>query len=270
MLAAARRRTDLRIQIGTQRRSRPHYAEVKALIDDGRIGRVHFIRTFDCRNYLTQRDPFTPDSVGQGQVDWKTAKIDWDRFQAGCDHKTPFDPLRYTAWRWYWDYAGGLLTDVGVHVIDCVHGLLGEPTPKSAVCHGGVYGLDYWQTPDVVNAVWDYGDYSIAFTGNFTSGAEGDGFLIYGSEATIEVRGNDVKVWEGPVVSGGDRTKPIREISGERVTHVNAWIRAIRGEGQITAPVELGISSMLPAHLANLAYRRGTRVTWDAEARKVV
>ena len=34
--------------------------------------------------------------------------------------------------------------------------LLGEPTPKSAVCNGGVYAMDYWETPDIVNAVWDY------------------------------------------------------------------------------------------------------------------
>ena len=256
MVAAAEKRPELTIQIGTQRRSGMHYHKAKKLIDDGVIGTVRYVRAFDCRNYITGRDPFAPREV--------TGKIDWDRFQEPCGHKVKYDPWRYFAWRWFWDYAGGLVTDVGVHVVDNVHWLLGEPTPKSAVCNGGVYGLDYWETPDVVNAVWDYGKFTLAFTSNFTNGFEGDGYIIYGDKATMEVRGHDVKVWQE-----GKRDKPIHHLPPELVTHQHNWIDCIRTGKRPNAPVQLGFSSLLPSHMANIAYRRGTKVAWDPVAKKL-
>lgn len=268
MDAAARKRPELTIQIGTQRRSKSHYAKVKAFIDEGNIGDVRFVRAFDCRNWSGD-DPFSPDATAKrhlgGQVDWSKLKIDWDRFQEPCAHKVPFDPWRYCAWRWFWDYAGGLVTDVGVHVIDNVHWLLGEPTPKSAACHGGVYMLKYWETPDVVNAVWDYGNFSLAFTSNFSNGFERDGFIVYGTKATIETRDNDVKVW-----AEGQRDQPIAEFKPEGVDHHRNWIDCIRSGERTNAPAELGFSSLLPSLMANMAYRKGGKVTWDPAKKQAV
>ncbi len=268
MLAAAEKNPKLIIQVGTQRRSRSNCVAAKQYIDDGKLGNIGFIRAFDCRNYVTGEDPFSPESTARrtvGEVDWKKPKIDWDQFQEPCQHKVEFDPWRYAAWRWFWDYAGGLVTDVGVHVIDNVHWLMGEPTPKSAVCNGGVYGLKYWETPDVVNAVWDYGTFSLAFTSNFTNGFEGDGFVIFGTKGTMEVHGFDIKVW-----AEGKRDKPAEHWPSEGVEHQKNWVDSVRAGKQPNAPVKLGVSSLLPSHLANLAYRSGKRVTWDAAAKKAV
>jgi predicted dehydrogenase len=269
MLAAARKTTGLTIQIGTQRRSNASYAQAKQYIDDGKLGKIGFIRAFDCRNYISGEDPFTPESTakrcGVPNLDYSKAGIDWDTFQSPCQHKVSFDALRYTAWRWYWDYAGGLVTDVGVHVIDNVHWLMGEPVPRSAVCNGGVYGVKYWETPDVVNAVIDYGTFSLSFTGNFTNGFEGDGMILYGTKGTMEVRGSETKVW-----AEGKRDKPVEQWAPQHVAHQHNWIDCIRSGKQTNAPVELGVSSLLPSHLSNMAYRSGKRVTWDPTARKAV
>ena len=271
MVRKARSKPDLVIQIGTQRRSRTNYVEAKKLIDEGKLGEIGFVRAYDCRNYISAPDPFLPKAIAgryhsatKKNIDWDKAKIDWDQFQEPCTNKVAFDPVRYTAWRWFWEYAGGLVTDVGVHVVDNVHYLLSEPTPRSAVCNGGVYGVKYWETPDVVNAVWDYGDFSMTFTGNFTNGWEGDGFMLYGADATMEVRGNHVKVW-----AKGKRDKPIHEFPSAGPSHQRTWINALRGQGKVTAPVELGHSSLLPPHMANLAYRRGTMVTWNPATHKL-
>lgn len=272
MVEAARKKPDLVIQIGTQRRSGAHYAKAKDFIDSGKLGDVRFVRAFDCRNWVAGADPFTPEAIANQvkgtigrTIDWSKVKVDWEQFEAPCKEKESFDPLKYTAWRWFWKYAGGLVTDVGVHVVDNVHYLLGEPTPRSAVCNGGVYALNYWETPDVVNAVWDYGKFSMTFTSNFANGFEGDGFIIYGTKATLEVRGNHIKIWDEH-----DRSKPMMEIPREGIAHQLDWINCIRSGKRPNAPVELGHSSLLPSHLANLAYRRGTKIEWDASARKVV
>ena len=261
MLAAAEKNPGLIIQIGTQRRSQSSYVEAKKLIDDGKLGKVSHIRAFDCRNYISGEDPFTPEATAArtvGKLDYKTAKIDWDLFQEPCKHKVPFEPLRYTAWRWYWDYAGGLVTDVGVHVIDNVHWLMGEPVPKSAATNGNVYATKYWETPDVVNAVIDYGTFSLEFVGNFTNGFDQDGFILYGTKATMEVRGNDIKVW-----ADGSRDKPQVHIPAQGVEHQHNWIDCLRSGAKPNAPVQLGVSSLLPSHLANMAYRKGKKITWD-------
>ena len=267
MLAAAKKQKGLTIQVGTQRRSHSHYAIAKKYIDDGKLGSIGWIRAFDCRNYISAEDPFTPEATarrsGSPNLDYSKAKIDWDQFQAPCQHKIPFDPTRYTAWRWFWDYAGGLVTDVGVHVIDNVHWLMGEPTPKSAVCNGGVYAVKYWETPDVANAVIDYGTFSLSFTGNFTNGFDGDGFILYGTKGTMEVRGNDIKVW-----AEGQRDKPVEQWADHSVPHQHNWLACIRSGDKPNAPVELGVSSLLPSHMANMAYRAGKRITWDPKTRK--
>ena len=272
MVAAAKKRPELTVQIGTQRRSGTHYPKVKKLIDDGVIGEIKYVRAKDCRNFVTGRDSLSPEAIARNygrvtgkDLDIATAKIDWEKFQAPCDHKVEFDPWRYTAWRWFWDYAGGLVNDVGIHVMDVVHWLTGESVPKSAVCNGGVYGLDYWETPDVVNAVWDYGTHCVAFVSNFTNGFEGDGLTIFGTRGTVDVRGSHIRVY-----AEGKRDKPIHEFPPEGVIHQHNWIECVRTGNTPNAPVELGFSSLLPSLMANIAYRKGTRVNWDPVGRKVV
>jgi predicted dehydrogenase len=259
MLAAAEKHPDLTIQMGTQRRSGTHYAKAKAFIDSGEAGKIMFARAYDCRNYISAPDPFAPQK-GVGEKD-----VDWDKFQEPCEHKVKFDPWRYFAWRWYWDYANGLLTDVGVHVMDCLHMLTGNDAPNSAVCNGGVYGLKYWETPDVVNAVWDYGTHSVAFTSNFTNGFQQDGLTLYGTKATIEVRGHDIFIFS----ETGDRNKPLHEWKNEGPAHQHNWLECIRTGKKPNAPVQLGVSSLLPSHMAAIAYRENRKVMWDPEARKV-
>jgi predicted dehydrogenase len=258
MVAAARKNTGATIQIGTQRRSQTHNHKVRQLIEEGKIGDIKYVRAFDCRNYLTGRDPFAPRPV--------RGKIDWDKFQEPCENKVPYDEWRYFAWRWFWEYAGGLVTDVGVHVMDLVHWLTGNSTPKSAVCNGGVYGLKYWHTPDVVNAVWDYGTHTVVFTSNFTNGYEGDGVTLYGTKGTIDIRGTYVRIYE----EGGDRQKPIMEFGPEGAPHQHNWLECIRTGKTPNAPVELGFSSLVPSLMANIAYRRGVKVTWNAEKQEAV
>ncbi len=103
------------------------------------------------------------------------------------------------------------------------------------------------------------------FTGNFTNGYEGDGLTVFGTKGTISIRGSYVRVY-----TEGENQKPTEEWGPEGPAHQHNWIDCVRSGKKPNAPVELGVSSLLPSHLANLAYRKGTKVTWDAAARKVV
>ena len=253
MVEAARASRQV-VQIGMQRRSGQQYPQARKLIESGKIGRIRFVRAYDCRNY-TISDPFHPPEEFAG-------KIDWQRF-LGPAPPHEFDPFRYFAWRWFWDYAGGLVTDVGVHVLDVVHWLTGNDTPRSVVCHGGVYELEYWQTPDVVNVVFDYGTHSVGLTFNFANKHQGNGIMFYGTDATMEVRGSTIYVFP----ESGDASKPELSIpeAGWVQEHVQNFIDCVRSRAEPAAPVELGYRSLLPLHLANMAYRERRMVGWDAE-----
>lgn len=256
MIRASKARPKQIVQIGTHRRSYKEYGPAREFITQGKLGNITFVRCWDTRNW-SRNDPFAPHPY--------EGKVDWDRFQEPCKHKVKYDDKRYFAWRWYWDYAGGLVTDVGVHVMDVVHLLTGADTPKTAVANGGVYGLKYWETPDVVNCVWDYGTHSVAFTGNFNNGYHGDGLAIFGTDATmIEERGKLA------VYSERDDHKLIQEFERDHESHPGNWLRSIRGEAKPHAPAELGFQSLLPSLIANLAYRSGRKLSWDAAAQKVV
>lgn len=257
MVRVARANPSLVVQIGTQRRSGRQYPKAKAFIDSGKLGKITFIRCWDTRNWV-RHDPFTPYKY--------EGKLDWDQFQLPCKHKVRYDDWRYFAWRWYWDYAGGLVNDVGVHVMDVVHWLTGNRTPKTAIATGGVYGLKYWETPDVVNCVWDYGTHSAAFLGNFNNGFLNAGITLYGTEATMEIRG-----FEGHIVVREEgKLETIAEFPPENLSHEANWINAMRGSEKLNAPVELGFQSLLPSLLANEAYKAGRKLAWDDKAQKVV
>ncbi|UCD27955.1 MAG: Gfo/Idh/MocA family oxidoreductase [Planctomycetota bacterium] len=258
MVRAARKHPELTVQIGTQQRSYLNYAQAKEIVDTGILGVIRFVRCFDCRNW-TWGDPFEPREV-QG-------KIDWEQFETPCTKKHKYDPYRYFAWRWFWDYAGGLVTDVGVHVMDIVHWMTGETMPKSVVCNGGVYQFKKWETPDVVNAVWDYGTHSITFTSNFTNQRIGDGTALYGTKATMELHNGKISIWSE---ERKKRDKPLHEFPTKIIQHQHNWIDCIRSGKKPNAPIELGFSSLLPSFLANIAYRTGKKVSWDPVAQKVV
>jgi predicted dehydrogenase len=115
----------------------------------------------------------------------------------------------------------------------------------------------------VVNAVWDYGKHSVAFTANFTNGFEGNGLTIYGTKGTIQVRESTIEFYEE-----GKRDKPAMTLPAENKSHVHNWLDCIRSGQKPNAPVELGLRSLLPLHLAVMAYRQGKKITWDADAKK--
>lgn len=258
MVAAAKKHQELIVQIGTHRRSDKHYAKAKELLDSGKLGKIKMVQAYDTRNWFFGDDPFFRKQKPAGRLDWET-------FEQPCSEKHPFDLYRYFTWRWYWDYAGGLVTDVGVHVMDIAHYFLGDTPPRSAVCNGGNYTYEHWVTPDAVQAVWDYGTHVAHFTSQFTNGRMGDGLTLYGTHGTLEVRGHHIYVWEE-----GKLDKPIAEFPQEPGSHQHNWINCIRGSAKPNAPVQLGHTSLLPSHMANIAYRAGKKVTWDAAGQKVV
>ncbi len=254
------------VQIGNQRHSGPHWEECVKAVKSNAFGKLINARVWDCRNW-TRKDPFAPPK----DFKYDPKKLDWDAFLGGAA-KRPFDPVRYFSWRWYWDYAGGLITDIGAHQLDIVQWIGGVDVPKSAVANGGVYHFKHWETPDVVHGVWDYGKFAATFSVQFVNGAEGVGAVFYGTNQTLvcdaegEIRLYDTADKIAPEM------RPIRSWLAKNETdlHVKNWIECLKSRNEPNSPVELGHRVILAAHLANISYRTGKKIFWDADRKEVI
>ena len=243
------------VQVGNQRRSGEHFQKARDIVASGGIGEIRFVRIWDFR--YRPVDPYIKRAKDQKL--FAPELIDWTKF-LGKAPKRPYDANRASGWRWYWDYAGGLMTDIAPHWLDVAMWITGCDGPKSVVCNGGKYQNMAWETPDNVHAVFDCGTFAITFMVQFMNGQEYDGAAFYGLEGSIIQENN-----RGLMVRYDNKRKEIEswKVTDESTAHMQNWLDCMRSRKQPNSPVELANKVLVGAHLANESYRSGKRVEWD-------
>jgi predicted dehydrogenase len=266
-MVEAVRKTKQVVQVGNQRHSGPHWKWAKDAIDSTDFGDLVAVRVWDCRNWV-KKDPFAVPAWWSKDYE---NQVDWAAFLGKAPKRT-FDAKRYWAWRWYWDYAGGLMTDIGAHQLDIVQWLGGVDAPKSVAANGGRYHFKHWETPDVVAGVWDYGTFAATFTVEFVNGAEGVGAAFYGTKQTLIADAEkEIRLYDRIDQITPD-VKPVatRPSRNETDLHVKNWVECVKSRREPNSPIELGHRVITAAHLANLSYRTGKKVFWDADRQEVI
>jgi predicted dehydrogenase len=254
------------VQVGTQQRSMPHIIKAREIFQGGGIGKVMKVHMTWNRN--TDRLRRSKDTLDPNSVDWKA----W----LGKARDQKYDEYRMRNWRWFWDFGGGLFTDLMVHWIDVAHWILNVDHPEKAVSLGQhTVSEGVWETPDTVQTVLSYpGAIQMHFEGTFANAREGAHIVFMGTEANLyidrgayiltpELRSKKAKPDElilstNPKHRGADfYDKP----DGELV-HLTNWIESIKSRKKPSAPAEGGVGSASAAHLANLALRNGGTAVW--------
>jgi predicted dehydrogenase len=243
------------VQVGNQRRSGDHFKKARDIVASGGIGEIRFVRIWDFR--YRPVDPYIKRSKDQKL--FAPELIDWQRF-LGKAPKRPYDPKRASGWRWYWDYAGGLMTDIGPHWLDVAMWITGSDGPRTVVCDGGKYQNMDWETPDNVHAILNCGTFAIVFMVQFMNGQENDGGAFYGLEGSIVQENN-----RGLMVRYDAKRKEVEswKITDENTPHMQNWLDCMKSRKQPNSPVELANRVLVGAHLANESFRSGKRVNWD-------
>jgi predicted dehydrogenase len=254
-MVAAVQRTNRIVQVGNQRRSGDHFRKAREIVASGGIGEIRFVRIWDFRyrpNDTYIRRAADPTLFAQELVDWP-------RF-LGSAPKRPYDAKRASAWRWYWDYAGGLMTDIGPHWLDVAMWITGSDGPRTVSCNGGKYHNLDWETPDNVHAILDCGTFAIVFMVQFMNGQEYDGAAFYGLEGSI-VQENQRRM----MVRYDAKRKEVESwpVTEESTAHMQNFLDSMRSRQQPNSPVQLANRVLLGAHLANESFRSGKRVSWD-------
>jgi predicted dehydrogenase len=267
------------VQVGTQNRSSMLYKKAKEMIQQGMIGDVHYVRAFWYRNSLPN-DPAWRYVI---PAEANPQNTDWNRF-LGPAPKHAWDPQRYFQWRLYWDYSGGISTDLLVHQTDIVNFMLDKTVPKSCMASGGIYRWtdknDDRDVPDTLSAIYEYPGFHINYSCYFGNDHFGYGEEIFGNEGTIRVMNRQdleftPELFRGKAPAQVAARKPISlngkkdfgEVDGVQ-GHFKNFIASIQGKEKPIAPPPVGQQAAISGHMATLSFKNQKKVIWDETANK--
>ncbi len=283
------------LQVGSQDISTPRLHKAREIVRSGRLGQITLVRAAFNRNTAggAWLYPIPPDASER--------TIDWPRF-LGSAPARPFSPERFFRWRCYWDYSGGLATDLFVHLVTDIHFILGVEHPSQIVASGATHR---WkgthEVPDTIDAILTYPEgftVTLSCTLNSTGGDEG--VHVYGTEGALHLLDDGLRVapehvrnsngwvvsawpealerayYADPANQADERPSSLPEqvlpdeerwtIRGEdpTVAHVRAFVDAVKSRTQPVEDARFGHRAAACAHLINQAIRETTVVKWGA------
>jgi len=274
MVEAARKYKRV-VQAGTMQRSAKHFQKAVEIVRSGELGKITFVRTW---NYGHDQE------VGWGNpADTEPpATLDWDMW-LGPAPKVPFNENRFgvdpndryfSNFRWFWDYAGGMMTDWGIHWLDIVQMAFQEEVPTEITALGGkLWVTDNTETPDTLQVTYKYPSGFIATyerrSGSSQSmfGKRG-GILFCGSKGTMFLDRSGYKI--APEMIGRPPVAAMAE-SEEKSTdsgnlsHWANFLECVRTRQKPISDIETCQKSTTTCLLGNIAYRSRLRLDWDAQ-----
>jgi predicted dehydrogenase len=294
------------MSVGVQSMADPTWRKANELITAGKIGHVMQAQTRYYRN----------SNVGQWRYynltkTMNPTTVDWDmflghRFEVAGEKLGPtpeqyaFDRAVFAQWRCYWEFGGGMFTDLFVHQVTHLIAAMGVRYPRRVVGGGGLYlEYDTRDVPDVSMVCADYDEGCQMFvtatmcndhpidevirgkTGTIKFIPEaGDlmkGFEVIPQDPTGKSRGpGDATGAKGEMVVGGFEAPAGYDAVKEpnpALTYA-LWDNFLKcvaagNQGTLSSP-ELGAAAFSTVNMGVQSYRNDKVIYWDKEARKMV
>ncbi|MBN1342574.1 MAG: Gfo/Idh/MocA family oxidoreductase [Phycisphaerae bacterium] len=271
MVDAARRYGRV-VQVGTQQRSGSHFQEAAEIVRSGKLGKITSCRTWNYGNDYPNGFGFRRDCA-------PPAYVDYDMW-LGPAPKRRFNPNRFHyQFRYFYDYAGGMLTDWGVHLMDIVLWAMQVRHPRSVVAMGGKFGLkDNRDTPDTIDVVYDFVDFTLTYSYRHCNGRYVNkrtyGITFHGTQGTLAVDRRGYELYP-ETKREGDKDVPLTEHvmkggSDQHWPHVQNFIECVKTREKPIADIEeIHYSTTVP-NLGNIAYRVGRQIYWDGIKEQII
>jgi len=261
VMEAAQKKYNRVVQVGQWQRSNKHYADAMDFVHSGKLGNVRLVKAWAYQGWM-KPVAVKPDSTPPPGVDYDM----W----LGPALKRPFNENRFHFnFRWFWDYAGGLMTDWGVHMID--YALLGmkASTPKAIVAAGGkfAYPDDASETPDTLTTVYEFDGFNLQW--EHATGIDGGpygrthGVAFIGNNGTLVV---DRGGWEVIAEKGKMESVPLQKKSDDGLLlHTTNFFDVIQSRKveDLKAPIQAGSHVAVVCQMGNIAFRTGKKIFWD-------
>lgn len=263
LMEKAARKYNRVVQVGQWQRSDPHWDEAANFLKAGNIGRIRTVKV-----WAYQDGKPTLPIVADSPV---PAGVDYDMW-LGPAPKRPFNIYRFHYnFRFFWDYAGGLMSDWGVHLLDYALEGMNADLP-SRVCSGGgkfAYPDDAMETPDTLMATYAYKDFNIIWDHacgiNHGPFDKKEGLAFFGENGTLVLTRAGWEVL--PVIAGKEarmEAVPFKKGEGKGLyNHVGNFLSCIKSRELPHADIAIGARVAKMSHLANISCRLQREVRWD-------
>ena len=257
------------VQVGQWQRSGQHWIDAINYVHSGILGPIRTVKTWAYMDWLksipVRQD--TPVPIG----------VDYNRW-LGPAPERPFNENRFHfTFRWFWDYAGGLMTDWGVHLLDIALWGMKAGTPKRIISSGGnfAYPNSAMETPDTQQAIFEFNDFTMTWEHANGIGLgpfqRSHGIAFIGNNGTLVV---DREKWEVlPETydlngSLNSKVKPVKQQfakEGESGLnqHTSNFINAIRIDEKLNCDINMGSLAAINAHMGNVAFKTRKSLSWD-------
>jgi predicted dehydrogenase len=275
------------VQVGTQQRSGKHYQRARELVQQGAIGKVVAVKMEAARNIL----PGYGDPKDQNPP----PEIDWEMWQ-GPAPLHAYNPQRCIYhFRWFWDYSGGQITNLGQHSLDIVDWFVGMDLLKSAMSAGGRFHLkDNGETPDTQDAIFELNGWTATWSHRETARGQTPqyGLEFYGTKGSLGISRRGFRILPDAIVPPEEtipqftservnrdpesllagrklRTERIEDRSGDQREqfreHARNFLDCVKTRATPISDLESGHRVATACHLANISLRLGRKVRWDAQ-----
>ena len=253
--------TGVKMQVGVQGMSDDSYETARKYIKQGAIGKVVQAQIDYSRNH---RDDFW---VGKMDPDVKPGvNLNWNAW-LGPAPKRQFDPDRFFHWRRYWDYSGGIATDLFVHRITRLIKAIDLKFPERVVGTGGKWEFtkSAAEIPDTFNMMCDYpGGPTVVVLSSMANDTPIP-HVIRGHEGTIEFNRTGFTIRPQRLFGEGKQEIVHQKTGGEDITlHHRNLCDAIRNNAALKCDVNLGYYAVVAVQLAVQSYRKNRYMRWES------
>jgi len=277
MVEAARKYQRV-VQGGTMQRSGFFFKKAVEVVKSGDLGPITFCKTWQAS--LTKNDWGSPPD------DNPPAGLDWDLWLGPAPYR-PFNlnrwgivPGRWSTFRYFWDYAGGAMTDWNVHLQDIIHYAMDEVMPVRVAGLGSRYYVtDNTETPDTMIASYQYPTFISTYESRTAAPSqmfdEGYGTAFLGTKGALVVNRGVCKV----IPAGKSDLKAFEERVRNKETdgwkasmnaeHWKNFLECIKTRQRPISDIETLARTSIACILSNLAMRFNTPLDWDDKAKTV-
>src|ERR1700712_1366566 len=262
-MVSAQQRYNKVVQAGQWQRSQQHFKDAVDFVQGGQLGNIRTVKVW-CYQGWMKPGPVVADTAPPPGVDYAA----W----LGPAEKRPFNSSRFHFnFRWFWDYAGGLMTDWGVHLLD--YGLLGmnSPIPKSVSALGGRFAYPELseETPDTLTTLYEFDGFNMVWDSamGIDNGSynRDHGIAYIGNNGTLILNRNGWEVIEEKQ-SKSKVVKPFVKSSDNGLDkHMQNFVSVIKSRKMedLKCSIQAGAHVATVAQMGNIAFRSGKKLEWD-------
>jgi predicted dehydrogenase len=260
------------LQVGCQHTSDRSNHKARQIVEEGLIGEVLWAQSTYSRNSVHGEWNYTIDETATAE------DIGWEQF-LGPAPKRPFDRDRYFRWRKYWDYSGGIATDLFYHRLSPLRQIMGIEFPLRVTGNGGIYVHKDREVPDTYTSTIEYAKDYVVLGSSMANSAGNEHMqpVVYGHKGTLTFGDGVVVVEpEWQFLDGfTDKTRAAKmyyEVEPHNMNeeHVNNFLDCMRTRQTPNCGPDLSYKVMTAIKLGVDSYRESKMMLWDAQRERRV